>query len=184
MALLERLLHGVDLVNEWAGRIFCYLTLLLMSVVLYDTCLRYLFNSPTIWGMDLNKILLLVMVCMGGGYAFLHGGHVKVDILYLALPPKGRILANLATHLVLLGFCTAIVLYGGEVAWEAYVTGETSSESAWEYLLWPVLSLVPLAGVLLGLQVVARWLRDLVCLLTGEERLRSRVVKGEGGLRG
>ena len=183
MAFLARLVHAVDLVNEWTGRIFAFLTLALMGIVIYDTVMRYVFNAPTIWGMELNKIMLLTTVCLGGGYCLLHGGHVKVDIVYQTLSVRVRACLDLVSHLFLLVYCFVAVKFGGSVFWEAFEFGEVSSDSAWEYPLWPVLMLIPLAGILLGCQAVCKWIRDLVIVVTGENRLQSKVVSGEGGLR-
>jgi TRAP-type mannitol/chloroaromatic compound transport system permease small subunit len=181
---MTRILHAVDLLNEWLGKIFSGLIIALMAVILYDTFMRYVMNAPTLWGMDVNKMLLLGIVCLGGGYCLLHGGHVKVDILWLVFPPRVRALLDLFTHLFVLMFCAVLVIYGGHTAWDSYIVGERSSESAWDFVLWPVLSLVPLAGILLGLQALTKWLRDLVMVVTGENRMASKVVRGGGGLRG
>jgi len=183
MGVLGKILHVIDIVNEWMGRIFGFLILLLMGAVLYDTFMRYVFNNPTLWGMDLNKILLLAIVCLGGGYCLLHGGHVKVDILYLAFPRRVKALVDVFTYLFVLAFCFVVVKYGGAVFWESFLIQETSSDSAWEYLMWPVLMLIPIAGILLGCQALAKWIRDLVVAVTGRNSLESKVVKGEGGLR-
>ena len=177
MLSLAGVLHVIDVVNEWAGRIFAFLSLVLMGIVIYDTVMRYVFTAPTIWGVELDKILLLTMVCLGGGYCLLHGGHVKVDILYQFFSPRVRAAMDLLTHLFLLVFCVAVIWYGGSVFWEAWEIGEVCSDSAWEYPLWPVLMLVPIAGILLGCQAVAKWIRDLSIVITGEDRLGSKVVK-------
>jgi TRAP-type mannitol/chloroaromatic compound transport system permease small subunit len=183
MYALSQILYVIDSINEWMGKVFGFLSLVLMGVVLYDTIMRYAFNAPTIWGMDMNKILLLIVVCLGGGYCFLHGGHVKVDVLYVNLSQRTRALIDLVTNPIVILFCIVVVKYGGAIFWEAFTSGEVSSDSAWEYLMWPVLILVPIAGTLLGLQSLAKWIRDLVIVVTGENRLRSKVFSGEGGLR-
>jgi len=184
MKMLARLLYLIDIINELMGQLFSFFTPLLLFIVLYDTGMRFIFDNPPVWGMELSTIILLTMVCLGGGYCLLHGGHIRVDILYNNLPLRVRASLDLVTHLLLLTFCWVVIKYGGELFWEAFQTGELSSETSWEYIRWPVLMLIPLSGVLLGLQALAKWIRDLVILCTGENHLESKVVKGEGGLRG
>jgi len=184
MKIVGKILHLIDLLNEWLGKVFGFLIVALMFLVVVDTCLRYFFNSPTIWGLDVSEMFLLGIVCLGGGYCLLHGGHVKVDILYVRFSPRKRAFIDLVTHLFLLILCLVIIKFGVETAWNSYSLGEVSVESGWEYVMWPLLSLVPLSGLLLGLQALAKWIRDLTIVIKGSDALGSKVVRGEGGLRG
>jgi hypothetical protein len=42
--------------------------------------------------------------------------------------------------------------------------------------------MVPIGAVLLGLQALGKWVRDLNIALTGEDTLASRVYSGAGGI--
>jgi TRAP-type mannitol/chloroaromatic compound transport system permease small subunit len=184
MNILSKILYYIDIINEYLGKIFAFLVIFLMGIILYDTIVRYFFNSPLTWGMDLNRIILLMIVCLGGGYTLLHGGHVNINILVHNFSERRRAFVDLFTYLFVLIFCVTLVKYGGSEAIKAFKIGETSSESSWQYTLWPLLALIPISGILLGLQAIAKWIRDLVIVVTGKNTLESKLVKGRGGLRG
>lgn len=131
----------------------------------------------------MNKIFMLFIVALAGGYCLLHGGHVKVDIFYNRWSPRAKAIVDLITYLSIFVICVVLVKYGGKMMWQSFSIGEIST-SVWEYTMWPVRMMVPIAGVLLGLQALAKWIRDMVTAITGAKKLESKVVPGEGGLRG
>lgn len=181
MKTLAKALDIIDQINEWVGKALSFLIVILMIVVIYDVCLRYFLNSPTTWGLEFSGFLLVYVSLLGGGYCFLHGGQVKVDILYSRWSPRVKSIVDLATYLLFFIFVFVLVKYGGEVAWESIVESKRST-SIWGPLLWPSQIVVPLGGILIGLQGLAKWSRDWVAAVTGKNLLASKLVSGEGGI--
>jgi TRAP-type mannitol/chloroaromatic compound transport system permease small subunit len=181
MKIGRKLLDGIDSLNEWSGKTFAFLSLLLTGVVVYDVFLRYFLSSPTIWGLEFSCILLAMITFLGGGYSFLHGGQVKVDFLYQRWFPRTRAMVDFFTYFFIFAFCFILVWQGGLVAWESIREGREST-SAWAPPLWPSQIMVPIGGFLVGLQALAKWVRNLAILRTGKDELASKLVSGEGGL--
>ncbi len=181
MNLLKKILCGIDLMNEWLGKIFSFLAVILTLLVVYDVCARYFFERPTIWGLEMSCIILTWITFLGGGYAFLHGGQVKVDFLYQKWSPRTKSAIDLFTYIFFFSFCLILVWYGGEVAWESIKDSRVST-SAWAPPLWPSQIMVPIGGLLIGLQGLAKWIRDFSTAWTGQNAFPSKVVSGEGGL--
>ena len=182
MKLISGFLNLTDSLNEWVGRVFGLLTFILTFTITYDVFMRYFFKRPVIWATDINGALLLALVFMGGGYALLHGGHVKVDIIYSRFPPRMKAILDLVTYPSLFIICFVLVLYGGETAWEALID-DRRFVSYWGGIIWPALVLIPIGGILIGLQGLAKWIRDLLMVVKGTE-LKSKWTSGEGGSRG
>jgi TRAP-type mannitol/chloroaromatic compound transport system permease small subunit len=181
MKLILRFLKGIDLINEWSGRVFSFLIFALMILVVEEVVARYFFKSPHMWGLESSEFLLLIMTCLGGGYTLLHNGHVKVDILYAKFSVRGKAIADLIMYLIVLIVALVLVYSGGEEFWMAYTT-DAVSFSGWPVIMWPFKLLIPIAGVLLGLQALAKWIRDLLTAVTGV-KVESEVFSGEGGMR-
>lgn len=181
MKFILGILKIIDLLNEWLGRIFSFLILVLMVVVVEEVAARYFFKSPHVWGLEVCEFLLVIITCLGGGYTLLHKGHVKVDIIYANFPLKVKAVMDMIMYPVILMIALILVWYGGEEFWMAYKSG-TTSFSGWPVIMWPFKMFIPIAGVLLGLQTLAKWIRDLLTLVTGVEVV-SEVYSGEGGMR-
>ncbi len=180
MKLLTGILHIIDLTNEWIGKIFSLLILGLLALVTEEVFARYFFKNPHTWGLELSEFLLLIIVTMGGGYTLLHGGHVKVDILYAKFSVRTKAILDVLTHIIVLALAYVLIAYGGKSFIRAF-TSQAESFGGWQIITWPFRLLIPIAGVLLGLQALAKWIRDLATAITGE-KLESKVVSGEGGI--
>ncbi len=172
----------IETINEWIGRIFSFTVIILLFIVFYYVCTRYFFKNPPVWGFEATEILLLIIVCLGGGYTLLHKGHVTVDIIYSLFSPRAKAIVDLITYLIVFIISGVLIRYGGETTLSMMKTGEVSS-GLWEYPLWPTWLMVFIAGILLGLQCLAKWIRDWITVLTGIE-FKSKVAPGKGGLRG
>jgi len=81
---------------------------------------------------------------------------------------------DLITHPLAIVMIVLLILDGGQIFWQNYIH-EFKTSSVWGPVQWPAKLMVPLAGFLLGIQIVAKLARAAVAVLRGEE-LRSRYV--------
>lgn len=72
--------------------------------VLYSVVMRYFFNQPPIWSEDIPKLLSVWMVFLVAGLAIKMGLNIRVTVLTSRLPRKGRLLLEIAMHLLVLAF--------------------------------------------------------------------------------
>jgi TRAP-type mannitol/chloroaromatic compound transport system permease small subunit len=179
--MLLKLLDIIDTINEWLGKIVSYVLLLLMITVTYDIFMRFFFNRPTSWAMEVSQFSLLTITCFGVGYVFLHRGHIVVDIIFNRFPSRARAAISLFTASIVLFVSIVLIRYGGKSAWAGFIGGY-KTESAWHPTLWPFMAMVPISGLLLGFQCLAKWIRDLVMVMKGKE-LESRVLSAGSGLK-
>jgi TRAP-type mannitol/chloroaromatic compound transport system permease small subunit len=180
MRILNVALDIVDTINEWCGRIFGFALVLLVFVVVYEVVMRYLFNRPTIWGMEISQMLMLISVCLGVGYTFLHSGHVKITILQDSFSSRTKAVIDGITYFVVLICASALIWYGFKIFWQNLIFNYHTS-SAFAPPQWPAKMLVPVGGGLLALQCVAKLVRDWTMALKGK-KLQSRWEKGEAPL--
>jgi len=100
---MEKILHVIDAINDWMGRIAGWLLVPLSFLVLFDVILRYVLNMPTIWVWDVGVQIQAAIVVLGGGYALLHKGHVSVDIFISKLSTRKRALLDAIMCIFLVG---------------------------------------------------------------------------------
>ena len=162
-----KILKLIDFINDKVG-LFCgWLILIMTLTVTYDVVMRYFFNNPTDWGLELNIYLLVAASFLAGGYCLLNDGHVRVDILYQIFPARLKAFMDVITSALFFLFVVVIVWKGWGFAYESFAEGKRSSE-AMGWPLYPSQMMIPIGGVLIGLQGIARLCRDIMVLVKGE----------------
>ena len=152
--------HAINRLNEWTGKIACWLLIPLTLIVVYEVVLRYVFNRPTIWAWDINVLLLGALVILCGGYVLLHGSHIGVDVLVVRLSPRKRAIVDLITSLFFF-FTIGLLLWKTAAAgWLSLQVRETFAT----FFAPPIyhLKLLMVVGVLFFLlQGVVKFIHDL-----------------------
>jgi len=169
---MKTMLRYIDNVSEWAGKLVAWLILPLVLFTVMEVVLRYVFNSPTVWAWDVNIQLMLVFIALGGAYALLYGTHVSVDILVSKLSQKRKALVDAITGPI---FLTAISL----MLWKVSLYSLNSVlimehyTSTWFPPIYPAKVLMTIGVLLLLLQGIAKWIRDLMTVM------HTEVVEGQ-----
>jgi len=166
MRLIFAVLGLIDALNDWLGRILAWLVLVMFVLVLSEVVRRYFFNAPTVWGQELTQLTFGVYVFLSGGHILRWGGHVNVDILYIKLSDRGKAFIDILTSALFFLFCGMLLYYGGEFAMHSISFWEHSN-SAWGPPLWPFKLMIPVGAGLLIVQGLAKLIRDIYTLITG-----------------
>lgn len=127
-------------------------------LTLYEVLMRYAFNAPTIWSLELNLMLVAVGYAIGGLLPTAGKGHLRIDSVHARMPARAQRACDLAANLIGVGYCAAITWAGTAQAWSAIQVGERSG-SAWNSWL-PVVQkgVIPVAGLLMTLQLLVHLL--------------------------
>lgn len=100
MSLSDRIERGAIQVDRMAGYILGAITLLIFLSALA----RYLFNAPIPDGHDFSRLLLGVTILWGLASVNFHGGHIAVDLIWTALPGRGRRILDILASFVTFAF--------------------------------------------------------------------------------
>jgi len=170
MQKLSLFLHVIDNINDRTGKIISFLVVFIVACIVYEVVSRSIFNAPTIWAHELSTLLYGALIIMGGGYTLRHKVHVNVDIVYARLSQRRRAILDLLTFTLFFSFCFVLIWHGGQVAWRSLQLLETT-ETIWEPPIYPLKLTIPIAGFLLLLQGLAKFIRDLIIVITDKELL-------------
>ncbi len=95
MQFLKTTCTWIDNFNEQFGRMVSWATLLLVAVTFTDVVMRYFFNTSYVFTQELEWHIFAFIFLMGAGYTLKHDGHVRVEVFYGRLGPKGKAWVNL-----------------------------------------------------------------------------------------
>lgn len=127
LAFLKNFIRFANAVNEWLGKIASWLTLLLVLLVCFDVARRYLLNSASTWGMELEWHLFAAIFLLGAGYAFKHDRHVRVDLFYANFSARDKAWINLLGGIIfLIPWCILIILVSFSYAKGSFEIMESS----------------------------------------------------------
>lgn len=160
MKVFNKIEQGIESVNEWGGRIGWFLILYMMSFGLYDVIMRYLFNMPSLWIWLALQFAMVMLACVAGGYAFLHGDFVKLDILYGRFSPRGKAIADTLTFMFTLLYCAILIWKGIEAANMSFSIRQMTP-TAIRLPLYPLKALIPLGAFLLLLVAGKKFISDI-----------------------
>ncbi len=133
---------------------------IMVPVICYEVVARYAFDAPTVWAMELARLLLGPYFLLAGPYLLHLGGHVNVDILYNRLPARVARIVDLLTVPAIVYVGWMLLSYSLPLAITSWEQQETST-SAWNPQIWPAKATMPVAFALLIAQAAVEWLRAL-----------------------
>ncbi|MEM9811790.1 MAG: TRAP transporter small permease subunit [Pseudomonadota bacterium] len=116
----------LDRISVFIGRVAMVMIVLLVSVMLYEVMLRYVFEAPTLWANELSLWLAGFIFLMAGLYAMQQRSHIRIFLVYDLLPRNAQRVCDTISTLLILVFTFAII-------WGGY--GEATSQFyRWETL--------------------------------------------------
>lgn len=157
----------IDKISDYSGKAVSVLIPITVLIMGYEVVARYVFNRPTLWVHELSVMFFGTFLIIGGAQTLLHGGHVNMDLLYSRLSVRGRAVLDLFTFPIFLAFMLVLLYKGGQAALHSVAMLEHAS-SQWAPPLYPFRLVLPLGALLLLLQGLAGFVRNLVTVVKGE----------------
>lgn len=158
-------LRAVAAISTLAG--WCSAAMILGAVFL--TCqmifIRFVLNGSTVWQTEAVVYLVIAATLVGLPYVQRLRGHVNVDLIPLALPPKARFAMCFVT-LGLSILIVAVMFYYGYEYWHFAWDRGWRSDTIWGVRLWIPYLALPVGFGLLLLQLIA----DFIAVLLGIDK--------------
>ncbi len=163
-AMLRKLSEVIDSIQEKFGFLTSLLIWPMFAVVIYEVIMRYVFDSPTIWGFETTTYIYGVHFMLGLGYTYLHDGHVKVDVIVTRMKPKLQLIISIFCHLVIfIPVYLLLTFYAAKFAISSIITKEHSWTS-WAPPIYPLKTLMAIGFFMLFVQGVSSLLKDIAML--------------------
>ena len=125
----------------------------LMFLICTDVMLRYVFNAPLSFGVEISEISLLWITMLGSAYVLRQGGHIRVDLLLNLLSPRATRQCALFSSVVCAIACAVLTVYGTDAVATSLIRGSFKPTSL-EIPVWAIIIVIPIGGFLLTLRFV------------------------------
>ena len=149
----------VERLNWLIGRATIYMIFAMMGVLFYSSVSKTFF-VPALWTLEFAQFLMAAYFLLGGAYSIQLNGHVRMDLLYGSWSARTQNKWDAFTSLFLVGYLI-LLLYGSlSSTFYALEYGERSY-SSWRPYMWPVKVTMTFGIVLMLLQAIAQFFKDL-----------------------
>ena len=158
----------VDAVNYRIGRVAMYLLFVLMGILLWSAATKVGSDlgapvNPSLWTLELAQFVMVAYYVLGGPYSMQLGSHVRMDLVYGDWSPRRKAWFDAFTIILVVVFLAVLIVGAWDSTAYSLQYGERSP-TAWRPYLWPI-KVVMLAGfVLMLLQAVSAFLRDIAVI--------------------
>ncbi|HEY5674001.1 MAG TPA: TRAP transporter small permease subunit [Malonomonas sp.] len=160
------LVRLIDALNDKVGHFVAWLTTLLVLVVCYDVFTRYFLRSSSVAVQELEWHIFAVIFLLGAAYTLKRDSHVRVDVFYSRLSPRGKALIDLFGGLIFLIPFSLLLIWASQgfinMSWSIQETSPDPGGLPYRYLLK---AMIPAGFVLVLLQGIAETLRAFFTLI-------------------
>ena len=169
MTAIAKFLRVIDSVSDCTGRIVGWIAVPMIAALIYEVFARYVFHRPTIWSYEITYMIYGTHFLLGAGYTLYAKGHIRIDLLYMKFPPRGRAFIDVVGYLIIFFPIMILMVFSSfDMAKDAYQIKEVSQFTPWQPVLWPFKSVICVGFLLLILQGLAEFIRSVITLVRGE----------------
>jgi TRAP-type mannitol/chloroaromatic compound transport system permease small subunit len=165
---MEKIFHVIDQTSTYVGKWASFLVVILTLAIGYDITVRYLFAIPNFWAYDMTIMLYGSYAILGAAYCHARHGHVRMDLFYGKLSPRGRAISDAVCYLFLFFPLFIVLLWkcGDHAIW-SLSSGECSSASAWRPPIGPFKAIITFGILLFFVQGLVDFLRNVIFIFKG-----------------
>ena len=167
---MKSLVSLIDAATDRISSLGAWLVVPLFLIMGYEVFARFVLGWPTFWSWEVAYMITGSHFIFGMAYVTKMRQHVRVDFIYANLTPRWQAAIDGAIYTFFLLPVTMWMTWRlGGVALEAFRVGETSGDSAWNPVIWPMRTIVAFGFGLFALQILAESIRN-VRFAMGRER--------------
>jgi TRAP-type mannitol/chloroaromatic compound transport system permease small subunit len=149
----------VDRMNYFVGRATMYMIFGMIGVLFYSSVSKTFF-FPALWTLEFAQFLMVAYFLLGGAYSIQLKGHVRMDLLYSQGSETTKHKWDTFTSLFMIAYLI-MLLYGSISSLTYAIEYGERSYSSWRPYMWPVKLVMVTGIVLMLLQAVSQFFKDL-----------------------
>lgn len=156
---IKRYVEIVDRMNYLIGRATMFMIFLMIGVLFYSSVSKTFFH-PALWTLEFAQFLMVSYFLLGGAYSIQLKGHVRMDLLYSQRSERTRYIWDTCTSIFMIAYLL-MLLYGSLSSLTYSFEYWERSYSSWRPYMWPVKVVMATGIILMLLQAVSQFFKDL-----------------------
>ena len=156
-SFLDALYDGM----AWLG---AALVVFMMLAITYAVAMRYLFDEPVPWVVEISSYLMLYITFLGAAWLLRRDGHVEVDLFLTHAGPRTTAASKAITSLFGAAVGFVLTWNGALVTIDHFQRGATAF-GVLNTPQWLLVGIIPIGGALLLLEFLLRTWRYLRLLV-------------------
>ncbi|MBN2791707.1 MAG: TRAP transporter small permease subunit [Desulfuromonadales bacterium] len=167
MKVIHAIVRAIDRLNEWVGTATSWLSTLLVVVVCYDVFTRYFLRKSSVAVQELEWHIFAVLFLIAAAYTLKQDSHVRVDVFYTLMSPRGQAWINMLGGIIfLIPFCILILWTSKNFISMSWAVREISPDPGGLPYRYALKAMIPIGFSLILLQGIALTLRSF-CTVIG-----------------
>ncbi len=155
MEAISKLGRVFDFAIDKMARLGDVILIFLMLSVCADVILRYFFNRPQAWIVEISEYLLLYITFLGAAEVLKNEGHVIVDILVARATPRTRATLGIISSVIGTFVCLVIFWFGTVETLDIFKRG-VPNPSVLEFPKAPLVAIIPFGTFFFMIQFIRR----------------------------
>jgi TRAP-type C4-dicarboxylate transport system permease small subunit len=153
-------LSVVDRISLYISSVVMFFVAIIVACMVYEVVMRYFFGKPTLWVEELSRWLGGSIFLLAGIYAMQQRSHIRVVLLYDAVPRGVQRVFDLISTACVVAFCLAVISGYWKLAYTKFKTWELYG-SAWNPPIPAVMKpLICITVALIALQAINNLFMD------------------------
>ena len=165
--IIKSYIKFIDYISLKTGRATMYLVFVMMFILILSLVTRNIINIPLIWIIEMAQFVMTGYYLLGGGYSLLSDDHVRMDLIYSRLKDRTKALLDTLTSVFLITYLV-ILLIGAYSSLEYTIQTNQRLFTAWAPYVWPIKSVMLFGILLMLLQSISIFFKDLAKTLNLE----------------
>ena len=159
--------HAIESFTERLGKVFVWLVIVLIAILLIEAGMRYFAHVPTVWSLELSEFVFGTYFFVAGGYTLLHNRHIRMDAFYSRWSRKRRALVDAITFSIIAVYL--IFFFVGGIGNSMFsLKFNMVSQSAWGPPMSPIRIIITVGVFLMFLMALVQFIRD-IAVVRGKE---------------
>lgn len=155
---MKHLARGYDALLNGMALAAGVLMVAMMAMIVADVVLRNLGYQSSAHFFTFTEYFLLLIPLLGAPWLVREKGHIYIELLVGALPPRPRQALMWVIVIVSLAVCAALAWYGGAITVQNFVQNEKDVRS-FDMPRWMLMLSMPLAFGMMALEFLRLLLR-------------------------